>query len=609
LIPVAIDPPGARRETSRVSRIAILPSAVADQIAAGEVVERPASVVKELVENALDAGAATIDVAVEEGGRARMRVSDDGSGMDRDDAVLALSRHATSKIRAASDLVGVSSFGFRGEAMPAICSVAHVEIETAPADGAGTRIVAAAGAVQQVGDASRRRGTTVTVSSLFQNAPARLKFMRGARSEWRAIADTLTLVALARPDVRLTATHDGKPLLGLPPAPSLRARVVALWGPNIADALLDVDLVTGPIRVAGLVERPQDAGTGTRRVFLSVNGRAVRDPGIIRAAETAYRSTIPAGVRPTVLLEITLPGGDVDVNVHPAKAEVRFRDRWPVERVVETAVRRALGTLDAAAMIGVRMWGGAREQVLPDGGSLGVESLQHAGTLTGPLFDGDVGRRDSAARQGADTAEDAQDSFTPVADEQSIVVPPLTQWRRTYLCFEHEQGLVLIDQHSAHERVLFERFMRVIDGGASPAQRLLFPLTLHLGPAQAEAFEANRETLERLGFEIEGFGGHTLLVRAVPMPHPRFDAERCLRDTLDALTGDRTAGAAARHEKLAATVACKAAIKAGDALSQSEMSALYVALARTTLPAHDVHGRATIVRVGWDELERRFGRR
>ena len=608
MTPLAIDPPGVRRDTSRVSRIAILPSAVADQIAAGEVVERPASVIKELVENALDAGATTIDVAVEEGGRARMRVSDDGSGMDRDDAVLALSRHATSKIRVASDLVGVRSFGFRGEALPAICSVGHVEIETAPADGAGTRIVAAAGAVQRVDDASRRRGTTVTVSSLFQNAPARLKFMRGARSEWRAITDTLTLVALARPDVRLTATHDGKQLLALPPAPTLRARVVALWGPNAADALLDVDDVAGPIRVAGLVERPQDAGTATRRVFLSVNGRAVRDPGIVRAAETAYRSTIPSGVRPTILLEITLPGSDVDVNVHPAKAEVRFRDRWPVERVVEMAVRRALGTLDAAVMVGLRTWGGAGEHRLPDG-AVDVEALRSDATLEGPLFDADLADRGGAPVSGVDSGVQLGRGATVAVDEEPIVVPPLTQWRRTFLCFEHEQGLVLIDQHSAHERVLFERFMRVIDGGESPAQRLLFPLTLHLGPAQAEAFEANREILERLGFEIEGFGGHTLLVRAVPMPHPRFDAERCLRDTLDALTGDRTAGVAARHEKLAATVACKAAIKAGDGLSQSEMSALYVALARTTLPAHDVHGRATIVRVGWDELERRFGRR
>ena len=579
-----------------MSRIAVLPSAVADQIAAGEVVERPASVVKELVENALDAGATTIDVAVEEGGRARIRVSDDGSGMDRGDAVLALSRHATSKIRSAQDLVGVKSFGFRGEALPAICSVAHVEIETAPADGAGTRIIAAAGAVQRAEDASRRKGTTVTVSSLFHNAPARLKFMRGARSEWRAITDALTLVALARPDVRVTVTNDGKSVMTLPPASGLRARVVALWGASAAEAMLDVDDVAGPIRVAGLVERPQDAGTASRRVFLAVNGRAIRDAGLVRAAETAYRSTIAAGIRPSLLLEITLPGGDVDVNVHPAKAEVRFRDRWPVERAVETAVRRALGTLDASAMIGHRQWSPPGDPAGMFGSPIDVEAMRQGPTPSGPLFDASD-RRDADATEYVDHPADA------------IQVPPLTQWRRTYLSFEHEQGLVLIDQHSAHERVLFERFMRVIEGGESPAQRLLFPLTLHLGPAQAEAFENNRESLVRLGFEIEGFGGHTLLVRAVPMPHPRFDAERCLRETLDALAGDRTGAAAARHERLAATVACKAAIKAGDSLTSGEMNALYVALARTTLPAHDVHGRATIVRVGWDELERRFGRR
>ena len=579
-------------------RISVLPSAVADQIAAGEVVERPASVVKELVENALDAGATSIDIAVEEGGRARIRVSDDGSGMDREDAVLALSRHATSKIRKASDLVGIGSFGFRGEALPAICSVSRLEIETAPADGAGTRVEAAAGSVASVVDATRRRGTTITVSSLFHNAPARLKFMRGARSEWRAIVDTLTLVALARRDVRLTVTHDGVPAITLPPASSWRARVAALWGAAAAEKLIDVDDVAGPIRVEGLVESPQDVGTGTRRLFLAVNGRAIRDAGLVRAAEAAYRSTIPAGLRPTLLLSITLPGIDVDVNVHPAKAEVRFRDRWPVERAVEGAVRRALGTLDAAATIGLRSWWSERGDDLPPPAPLGVESLRDPRPAdAGPLFADAVG-----------VAEiEAVADPRPPTPEPSI--PPLTQWRRTYICFEHEQGMVLIDQHSAHERVLFERFMGVLERGEAPAQRLLFPLTLHLGPAESEAFDANRELLERLGFEIEGFGGHTLIVRAVPMPHPRFDPERCLRDTLDALTGDRLASGAARHEKLAATVACKAAIKAGDALSPEEMRSLYAALAATTLPAHDVHGRATIVRVGWDELERRFGRR
>jgi DNA mismatch repair protein MutL len=335
-----------------VPRVAVLPSAVADQIAAGEVVERPASVVKELVENALDAGATAVDLTVEEGGRALVRVSDDGGGMDRDDAVLALSRHATSKIRQAEDLVGVASFGFRGEALPAICSVAHLELVTAPADGAGTRVEAAGGALVRVDEAARRRGTTVSVARLFYNTPARQKFLRSARSEWRAIADVLVLVALSRPDVRITATHDGRPTTTYPAAPSLRARIGSVYGAGYADGLLEVDDVDGPVRVAGLVERPGDVGTAARRAFLAVNGRAVREPGLVRAAEAAYRSTIPAGLRPSLFLTVVVPSEQVDVNVHPAKAEVRFRDRWSVERAVERAVRRALGTFESGAELG-----------------------------------------------------------------------------------------------------------------------------------------------------------------------------------------------------------------------------------------------------------------
>ena len=584
------------------TRIAVLPSAVADQIAAGEVVERPASVVKELIENALDAGATAIDLAIEDGGRQGIRISDDGCGMSRDDAVMSLERHATSKIRVAQDLVGVRSFGFRGEALAAICSVSQLELETAPDDGAGTLVRAAGGFVQDVTEIARRRGTTLRISRLFYNAPARLKFLRGARSEGRAILDVVGTMALTRRDVRITVTHDAKPVLTLPVAPALRDRLAAIYGGAFAGRLLEVDDVSGTTHVSGLVERPADAGTATRRAFLSVNGRAVRDPGIVRAAEAAYRSTIPAGVRPTLFLDVVVASDMVDVNVHPAKAEVRFRDRWPVERVVEAAVRRALGTFDAGPAFGRMVWTStAPTTPEPLSADVDVESLQAAPHEDG-LFEPE---NDATFADAAQTSTlDAPVAPAPVAD-----VPPLTQLQRTYLMFEHDHGVVLIDQHSAHERVLYEQFMRTLDGGRQPAQRLLFPMTLHLGPAESEAFEQNREHFERLGFEIEGFGGHTLLVRAVPMPHPRFDPERCLRETLAALTGDRDAGAHTRHEKLAATVACKAAIKAGDALSPSEMRALFVALRDTTLPAHDVHGRATIVQLTWDEIERRFGRR
>ena len=594
-------------------RVAVLPSAVADQIAAGEVVERPASVVKELVENALDAGATSIDVVVEDGGRQRIRVSDDGTGMDAADAVLALARHATSKIRQASDLVGIASFGFRGEALPSICSVSELLIETAPADGAGTRVRSVAGSVLEVDDIARRRGTTVDVLRLFHNAPARQKFLRGARAEWRAIAEALVVTALVRRDIRITAAHDGKPSLALAPAASLRERASALWGAGFAARFVDVDDVRGPIHISGLAERPADAGSAGRRTFLMVQGRPVRDAGIIRAAEQAYHSTIPAGVRPSLFLEIVLPGGDVDVNVHPAKAEVRFHDRWVVERAVEAAVRRALGTFDSVASFGFRA-PRAGDPFMP-GPAVDVEAL-HAPSHGSPLFDvapdaavadsehGEATSRASAAESDTGSAV-AADGPRPAAD----AVPPLLQLRRTFIMFESEDGVVLIDQHSAHERILFERFMHALESGGAPSQQLLFPLTVHLGPAEADAFEANHALLARLGYEAEAFGGHTLLVRSVPAPHPRFDAERCLRDTLSALSGDRESGATARHVRLAATVACKAAVKAGDPLALPEMQALFVALRDTELPAHDVHGRSTIVRLSWDELERRFGRR
>ncbi|MBX7118159.1 MAG: DNA mismatch repair endonuclease MutL [Gemmatimonadaceae bacterium] len=588
--------------------ITVLAPDVADRIAAGEVVERPASVVKELVENALDAGATAIDVDVREGGRALIRVSDDGHGMDGENARRAIERHATSKIRDAEDLVGVASFGFRGEALPAIGSVSHLTIETATEDGAGVVVEVSGGTLRDLRPAARRRGTSVSVAALFHNTPARQKFLRGARSEWRAISDMLTTLALVRRDVRLTVAHDGKEQFRLPVAASLRVRVAALWGGEIAERLVAVDDVSGPIRVAGLVERPTDVGTATRRTFLTVNGRAVRDPGIVRAAEAAYRTTIPAGTRPSLLLEVELPGGEVDVNVHPAKAEVRFRDRWHVERAVERAVRRALGTEESAATVGyVRTF-------LPTepafGTPLGVEALRiPADAEPPPLFEAAAaGGTAAVSRTTEEPTGAAAGHADPDADAQ-ILVPPLTQFHRTYITFERPDALVLIDQHSAHERVLYERFMREMENGQVAAQRLLFPLTLHLSPAEAEAFEADRETFARLGFEAEPFGGTSLLVHAVPAPHPRFDAERCLRDTLGALTGDRAPSTIARHERLVATIACKAAIKAGELLAPEEMHALYVALARTTLPAHDVHGRATILQLGWDELDRRFGRR
>ncbi len=577
-----------------MSRIAILATAVADQIAAGEVVERPASIVKELVENALDAGATEIGIEVEDGGRGMIRIRDDGVGMSPAEASLALARHATSKIRTADDLVGVATFGFRGEALPAIASVSTLVLETSEVDGGGTRVTVAQGTHLRTEQIARRRGTTITVTELFHAVPARRKFLKSARGEWRAIAELLASIALVRRDVRLSATHDGKPVFSVVPARTWRERLAGVWSGITPQTMLDVDDVQGAIHVRGLVEQPANVGLGARRIFLMVNGRAIRDTGIVRAAEAAYQSTIAAGSRPSLALDLRVPGDAVDVNVHPAKAEVRFHDRWGVERVVEGAVRRALGVAAAAPLFASRFGG---ERVWSPGVSTTDIGALRTVAMASPLF---------AHAEVLPAGNDF--TASPASPESPVEVPPLLQLRRTYLLFERDDGVVLIDQHSAHERVLYERLMTRLNGGDVSVQTLLFPLTLHLSAAEADAFEAHRDAFVALGFGIEGFGGQTLVVQSVPMPHHRFDAERALRETLASLAGDRIASTATRHERLAMTVACKAAVKSGDLLSVSEMRALFVDLARTTLPAHDVHGRATIVQLSWDELDRRFGR-
>ena len=555
-----------------VSRIAVLAAQVADQIAAGEVVERPASVVKELVENALDAGARAIRVAIEHGGTTLIRVSDDGEGMTEPDARLALARHATSKIRYAADLIGVSTFGFRGEALPAIASVARIELETAVDGEGGTRLRVAGGRLEEVEPAARQRGTTVTVRSLFFNTPARRKFLRAQASETRAVIEAVTVLALARPDVLFQVTSDERVMIDAPVAAEPIERVAGLWGRPFADTLLEVGYRMGPLDVKGFAQRPAQAKPTGRKAYVLVHGRPIRDPFLVRAAEAGYRSTVAPGDRPSVFLFIDLPGDAVDVNVHPAKLEVRFRDRHMVERGVEEAVRRALGSVAAAAPLGVDgPWSGL-DSPLAGGGSL---------DLFAPGHDGGT----------------------------ALTAPALLQVFDTYIVLQQGEALTLVDQHSAHERVLYERTMAALGGAGGGAQRLLLPFTLELSVAEQDALERHREFFERVGYELASFSGRSVAVQAAPNPHPRFDAGRCLAELLADLAADRFGGVRDPLERFAATFACRAAVMAGQRLDAGEMRELLSALARVTLPAHDVHGRPTLVRVTRDELERRFGRR
>jgi len=558
-------------------KIAVLAPQVADQIAAGEVVERPASVVKELVENALDAGARAIRVEIEDGGKSVIRVSDDGEGMSRADAELALARHATSKIRDATDLIGVATFGFRGEALPAIASVSRFELETASAGEPGVKLRVVGGRREAVEDAVRQPGTTVTVRGLFFNTPARRKFLRAQATETRAVVEAVTLLALTRPGTAFTLTSDERTLIDVRAAASPLERVQGLWGGALADTLLAVAHRAGPLEVQGFAQRPAQARPTGRKGYVFVRGRPIRDPFILRAGEAGYRSTIAPDDRPSLILFLDLAGDAVDVNVHPSKLEVRFRDKFFVEKVVEEAVRRALAPLAAASPIGA----------------------------------GDSGLGARAPWEGAPVPLDmfSADPQTPSPEPRAS---PLLQVFDTYILFQSDSGVAIVDQHSAHERVLYERVMHQLTGDGVPAQRLLLPLTLEFTPPELEAIEVHRELLRRVGFEIEPFSGRSVIVHTAPNPHPRFDAARCLQELVSDLAGGeggrRFGGLANRLERFAATFACRAAIKAGQRLDPAEMRELVDRLLTATLPAHDVHGRPTIVQLPKGELERRFGR-
>lgn len=574
-------------------RIAILPDTVANQIAAGEVVERPASVAKELIENALDAGAAHLRISVENGGRTLIEVADDGSGMSRDDAIASLDRHATSKIRRSGDLVGISSFGFRGEAIPAIASVSRFSLYTALEGGLGTAIEVAGGRITEVRDEARQRGTTVVVRSLFFNTPARRKFLRSSGSESRVLTDTVNTLALAHPEVGFELRIDGRVRLQVAAEQSLDERLIGVWGSERAASLVGVDHTAEGIRVVGFAQRPADARPTGRQVQLFVNGRPFRDPFLIRAAESGYRSTIHPGDRPSLLLDLQLDPALVDVNVHPAKLEVRFRDRFSLERVVEAAIRLALGEPEAAASLGR----GVSVTGIP---------------LPGPVQGGQPEHRQR---------ETPADLFAPLDhpptqvyhEPREAVVEawdvPVFQLARTYLCYEADNGLVLVDQHSAHERVIYEEVMRQLTDGTTPAQRLLLPFTLELTEEELNLVAERRDLFTRVGFEMEPFGGRTVAVHGVPNPHPRFDAEACFREMVSDLAANRFGGWTNQLEKFAATYACRAAVKAGQSLDSRSIRELLLQLHACDLPPHDVHGRSTIVQLPFEEVERRFGRR
>jgi DNA mismatch repair protein MutL len=573
-----------------VGTIRVLDPNVANQIAAGEVVERPASVVKELLENALDAGASRVDVAVEGGGADRIVVGDDGSGMERDDALLAFERHATSKIRRAADLQAIGSYGFRGEALPSIASVSRLVLTTSTGGTRGIRVRLRAGRILAVEPAPHPRGTTVEVEGLFANAPARRKFLRAAATETSHLAAVLTRVAAARPGITFSLKSGGRDLLSWPAVPDYRARVAQIVGRDDAPRLIAVDGRAGAMRVQGLASGPSLSRSTSTDQNLFVNGRPIRDRRLLHAIQAAYATLLPKGRYPLLYLFLTVPADEVDVNVHPAKAEVRFLKAGAVHDLVREALLEALGVSRPFYSLGPRHAAAVAE---PDSAPLpSGASLPHAPEL----------------RAGERPVESPAGAPAPLFD--AVALSPLAQFRDTYILASAPDGLVIVDQHAAHERVLYERFLAEHRSGRVAVQKLLFPVTVEVAPAEHLGFAEARAALEGLGFGIAPFGDRTLIVDEIPAFVPAGSVPRLVRELLREILDWREADGIDRlRHRIVATSACHAAVTANHPLDAPRMRAIMNDLMGTDMPMTCPHGRPVLLRFSLDRLEREFHRK
>ena len=569
-------------------KVHVLPPALADQIAAGEVVERPASVVKELAENALDAGARRIDVEIEAGGRRLIRVVDDGSGMIPADARLALRRHATSKIAAADDLWRLDTFGFRGEALPSIAAVSRLTLTTRPPDAAaGFRLTVEAGVETDAREAGIPAGTQVEVRDLFFNTPARAKFLKSEATEKANVSEAILRLALARPEVHFRLRVAGATALDLPAHRDLAERVRAALARRGAGALHEAAGEEAGTRVRAFLAGPEEASNTTRSTFLFVGGRFVRDRPLLHALALGYGPIIEKGRYPLAALFLDPPRGEVDVNVHPQKLEVRFARA----QEVYAAVRHVVGGAIARAP-----W------LRPS------DAARPIRTFTQP----------PAWRAEADVAED-QRAIVIDAGSLSLAragaprffagLSYVGQIHRTYLVCEAPDELILIDQHAAHERVAYGRLRAAHARRQMPRQQLLFPIPIDVDPAEAAAAEGG-ELLGALGFEVSRAGPAQILLRAVPEPLKDADPKPLVREVLAELADGTPPGPGDldRIDHVLATIACHSVVRAGDVLGRPEAVALLAQLDDVDLRSHCPHGRPVMLRLPLAEIERRFGR-
>jgi DNA mismatch repair protein MutL len=570
---------------SRQNAIQRLPPHVIGKIAAGEVIERPASVVKELLENALDAGARQITIEIGRGGLDLMRVGDDGCGIASDELPLAFERHATSKLSTDSDLEQVSTLGFRGEALPSIAAVAQVEMDSRPLDATGGYFVSLSeGQVTERGEKGMPAGTIVSVRRLFARQPARLKFLRSPAAEAAQIAAVVSHYALAYPEVRFSLLTDGRLTLRTPGSDDLRDAAAGVYGHQVAQSLLALCLDAAPDALApavrGLVGERGLSRANRNYITLFINRRWVRSRTLSYAVEEAYHGFLMTGRHPLAVIDIRLPPADVDVNVHPSKLEVRLRNEREVFALLQREVRRTLTQRSPLAPVSATTWVGVPRPSPPDA-AFEPTPL--------PL---EVGAAEPPAEQ------------APLAPSLPLL-RPLGQVGLVYVVAEGPEGLYLVDQHAAHERILFERFLKA--DAAAAAQGLLEPVTVELAPRQQALLQEMSQELSEQGFALDPFGERTYLVRSVPSAFKAGDVAASLLEFLDTLA--REEAVPDRRQRVAMSLACHAAIRAGQSLSGEEMRELLRQLESTENPRHCPHGRPTMVHLSADALAREFRRR
>lgn len=589
-----------------MAKIHVLPEPLINQIAAGEVVERPASVVKELVENSLDAGATDIRVAVENGGKKRIEVQDNGCGMHPDDALLALERHATSKIRDLADLEQISTLGFRGEALPSIASVSRLRLITSNGNTpSGSEIAAEGGRVQKEHAAGRARGTTLEIRDLFFNTPARKKFLKSRATELSHITGSLTEIALAHPEVHFTLHHNGRSLLNTPPVPSLLERAFQLFGLGMKENLMDVEEGREGLHLFGLVSVPGFTKPSGAHLNFYVNRRPVRDRTLRHAVYEAYETLLMRGRHPLVYLFLDVDPGMADVNVHPSKREVRFSNMRLIHDFLRDAVRMTVQgygrSMQETPEPDTRPH--PREERVREAVERYFRS--HASGTASPETS-----RCSAGPSGTKPA--LPQKFAPVIQalfgKERLV--PLGQIADSFIVTQDREGMILIDQHAAHERILYEKFRRYYTRSRIPVQHLLIPLNLELTGKETVLLQGHLETLQRLGIEIEDFGHGTFIVKGVPMWVADTDIQEMVRSLLEDLAELEQSGELERRfEEIIHVFSCRAAIKANRRLSREEMESLIRDLGVADSPHTCEHGRPTMIRIDLPEIEKRFQRR